>query len=135
MYISKDSNYTGDSKYAKQEAYTSQLDIDVDNIIKAIQGRLNFGSGTNGNLGENIGGVWVSVLSSGTTNAEVSFSHNLGSQPMGYLIMWQDKAGNLYANPSGSGINTTWTSSTVYFKSDVASGNFMVFLLARGGQG
>lgn len=133
MFISKGSNYSGKNKYVDKESYERQVDIDLQNIFKAISGRLRFGSGTSGSLGENIGGVWLQVLTSGTLNAERGYHHTLNSQPMGYIVVWQDKPGNLLANPTG-GVNNIWTSGTAYFRSSGTSANFMVFLLERGGQ-
>lgn len=134
MYISKTSNYFSQNRYGDDKSNRADVDKDLKDIFSAIQGRLRFGSGTSGLKGENIGGVWLKVLTSGTANAEVGYAHGLASQPMGYIVVWQDKAGSLYANPEGAGINTVWTTGTTYFKSDVATANFMVFLLERGGQ-
>lgn len=133
-FIAKISNYVGDGKYSKKQDYDSDVAKDIGNIITLLNGRVRFGSGTSGATGENIGGVWVQVLTSGTANAQVAVHHELGSQPMGYLVAWQDKAGSLYANPVDASINTIWTSGTAYFKSDTQAGNYMVFLLERGGQ-
>ena len=133
MYVSKSSNFFTSNKYA-ENSDPAVVDSDLQQLFTALQGRLRFGSGTSGNKGENLGGCWLQVFTSGTANFEIGVHHNLLSQPMGYIVVWQDKAGSLYANPFGSGINTVWTSGTAYFKSDAQSGNFMVFLLERGGQ-
>lgn len=133
MYVSKTSNYNGPNKYDDPELHTKQADKDVQTLFTALNGRIRFGSGTNGQFGENMGGCWVNVLTSGTANAEVGVKHTLGSQPMGYMVMSQNKAGHLYADPLGS-VNTVWTSGTSYFKSDTASVTFKIFLLERGGQ-
>ena len=133
MYVSKNSNYTGDSKYSERESFISSLDGDVHTLFQAIQGRLRFGSGTSGMAGENIGGSWLRFVTSGTLNAERGYKHELGSQPMGYIVVSQDRNGSLCANPFGDGINTAWTSGTAYFRSDGTQGNFVVFLLERGG--
>lgn len=134
MKVAQTANYNGVGKYDDPELYTRQVNFDINTLFTALQGRLRFGSGTSGGSGENIGGVWLKILTPGTSNTEVATHHTLGSQPMGYLVVWQDKAGSLYANPQGQGINTVWTSGTSYFKSDVGGANFMVFLLERGGQ-
>ena len=134
MYIGKSSKYFSKNKYGDEKSHGGNVEKDLTDIFTAIQGRLRFGSGTSGNKGENIGGVWLKVLTSGTTGLEVGYAHGLGSQPMGYIVVWQDKAGNLYSNPEGGGVNTVWTSGTSYFKSDTVFGNYLVFLLERGGQ-
>ena len=133
MYIAKKSNHTH-NKYSQESAKDNPVDADLNALFTAIQGRLRFGSGTSGVKGENIGGAWLRLLTSGTSDAEVGYKHLLQSQPMGYIVIWQDKSGSLYANPLGEGVNTVWTSGTAYFKSNATAGNFLVFLLERGGQ-
>lgn|SRR3990167_2340505 len=132
MFVGKSSNFFSENKYGGEDT-KREVDSDLSQLFQAIQGRLRFGSGTSGAKGENIGGVWVQFLTSGTALFETSVSHKLGSQPMGYIIIWQDKAGNLLANPLG-GANTIWTSGTAYFRCSGTSVNFMTFLLERGGQ-
>ena len=133
MFIGKGSNYFTKNKYAKEEFTKSDIDNDLKKIFLAIQGRLRFGSGTSGSKGENIGGEWLKVLTSGTLNAERGYKHNLNSQPMGYIVVSQDKNGSICGNPTGDGINSVWTSGTAYFRSNGTAGNFVVFLLERGG--
>ena len=133
MYVSKGSNYSGENKYSDKESYSSSLDGDIKNIYDAVQGRLRFGSGTSGFRGENIGGVWLTILTSGTLNQEVGYKHTLESQPMGYIVVSQSKNGNLCGVPTGDNFNSVWTSGTAYFRSDGTQGSFMVFLLERGG--
>lgn len=65
---------------------------------------------------------------SASAGTEFAVSHNLrngdiATIPKGYIILQQTGAGSLY--PSG----TTWTSSTIYLKSDGASfsGTLLLF--------
>ena len=133
MYVQKISNFFTKNKYGEEDSSKRSVDADLGTLFKALQGRLRFGSGTSGFKGENIGGVWLKILTSGTTDAERGYKHNLESQPMGYIVVSQDKNGSLCGNPTGDSINTTWTSGTAYFRSNGTSGNFVVFLLERGG--
>ena len=134
MYVGKVSSQPPDNRYNKnKEDQAHKVDIDLNTIFAALQGRVRFGSGTSGNRGENIGGVWLKILTSATTNHETGYKHNLQSQPMGYIIVSQDKNGSLCGVPTGDGFNSTWTSGTAYFRSNGTSGNFVVFLLERGG--
>lgn len=134
MYVQKISNFFTQNKYSEEQDSKLSIDADLGTLFKAIQGRLRFGSGTTGFKGENIGGVWLKIITSGTLNAEVGYKHNLESQPMGYIVVSQDKNGSLCGVPTGGGSNSVWTSGTAYFRSDGTSGNFLIFLLERGGQ-
>jgi hypothetical protein len=87
---------------------------------RALNGNLTFGDGTDY---DNIKGKWATFVSSATPDLEFSYTHDLGAVPVGYLIMSSDKAGVLYRG------STTWTTSLVYFKCNVASTTFTIFLL------
>lgn len=132
MYVKKISNYN-ESQYAEDgKKFPVDAQKDLTAIFNALQGRLRFGSGTSGTGGENIGGVWVRFLTHNTASTEFAVAHKLGTVPLGYLVVTQDKAGSIYGEPMGIGINTAWTAGTSYFKSSVGSANFLVFLLERG---
>ena len=129
MIVNKLLNYNS-SKYSDDKMDIKEIDKDFTTLFNALQQRLRFGSGTTGGGGENFGGTWIRVVTSGTS--EVAVPHNLGSAPMAFIVMSQRQAGSLYAEPQGLGINTAWTSGTSYFKSNTA-GTYTVFLLERGG--
>lgn len=125
MKIIKRSIYNEDEPdYPKK--YLKSLDFDIQNIATAFQGLIRFGGSTTGFRGENINGEFRVFTSSGSANAEFSVSHTLGAIPQGRIIMYQDKAGSLYQGPS---TGTAWTTTTAYFKCDVASVTFCIFLL------
>lgn len=108
---------------------TEQLPIiqsNFDKLFDLAQGRIRFGRGTDGDRGENISGQFQQFTSDGSANTEFSISHSLGSVPIGYIVLWQDKAGSLYQGPS---TGTAWTSSTIYLKCSVSSVTFKVFLI------
>jgi hypothetical protein len=122
-------------KVFKSHSYSERLDTksnvkrleeDLIQLFNLAQGRVRFGRGNDGDRGENISGEFQEFTSHGTANTEFSVTHGLGSVPVGRIIVWQDKAGHLYQGPS---TGTAWTSTTVYFKSDVVSVTFKVFLL------
>lgn len=131
MILNKISNYNS-SKYAvdPDESDTKgdvrSIDKDMVVLFACLQGRVRFGPGTSGNDGENIAGQFLTITTSATPNAESTFTHSLGGIPVGYLIIWQDKAGSLYQGPS---TGTAWSSSTISFKCSVASVQFKLFLL------
>lgn len=128
MIVIKKSNYNA-SRYATDKFDNSDIinyDTDINAIINCINGRVRFGSGTSGNNGENIQGQFLQITTNGVANTEDNFTHTLSSIPVGYIILWQDKAGSLYQGPT---TGTAWTSSKIYLKCSVASVTFKLFLL------
>ena len=126
MIITKSLNYSA-SRYATDEkADVIEIDRDLGNIINCLQGRVRFGPGTSGNDGENMAGQWLTITTNAVANTEDTFTHTCGSIPVGYLIVWQDKAGSLYQSPTNG---TDWTSSSIYLKCSVASVTFKLFLI------
>lgn len=125
MRIAKVSS-TNTFKNGNAEDYVSDVNSDLTNIFLAISGRIRFGSGTDGTAGENISGQFQQFTTSATPDAENTIAHTLGSVPVGYIILGQDKAGSLYQL---AGTGTAWTSSNIYLKCNVASVTFLVFLL------
>ena len=101
------------------------LQKNLDNIFRALQGRIRFGRGTDGDRGENIQGEFQQFTTS-TANTEVTLAHTIGAVPVGYIVLWQDKAGSLYQGPS---TGTAWTSSNVYLKCSIADVTFKIFLI------
>lgn len=109
--------------------YLINLDEDVRNITLFTHGRVSFGTGVDGERGQNISGEFKQFTSSATPNSENTISHTIGSIPIGYIIMWQDKSGNLYQGPT---TGTNWTSSNIYLKCDIASVTFNIFIIKKG---
>lgn len=107
----------------KSEDQESHIDTDIKNIILALQGRIRFGDGTTGDRGENVSGEFLTVTTNATPDTETSFSHTLGAVPVGYIVLSKDKAGVIYDG------TTSWTSSAIYLRSNVASVTAKVFLL------
>lgn len=99
------------------------VDTDLKNIFIALQGRMRFGTGISGERGENIDGRFQTITTNATPNTQDTLAHGLGSVPIGYIVVNQDKAGSLYDS------GTAWTSTNMYFKCDVASVTFTIFVL------
>lgn len=123
--ISKYTSYNFDPN-SGISSYIRDVDTDLRNLFLMMSGRIRFGDGTDGELGENMSGEFQRFTSDSSANTEFSVTHRLGAVPIGYIVLGQDKAGSLYQL---SGTGTTWTSSTIYLKCDVASVEFLVFLI------
>jgi len=103
--------------------YAEQLDTDVKNLFLLSQGRIRFGSGTDGDRGENISGEFQVYTSNGTPNTADSIIHTLGSVPVGFIVINLDKGAVIYDS------GTAWTTTTISLKSTVASTTATIFLL------
>ncbi len=128
MIVVKKSNYNS-SRYATDKFDNSDIinyDTDFNQVINCLNGRVRFGPGTSGNDGENIAGKFLTIVTNGVANTESTFTHNMGSIPVGYLVIGQDKAGSLYQLAT---TGTAWTNSTISLKCSVATVTFKLFLL------
>lgn len=128
MIVIKKGSYNA-SRYAHDQYDNSDIinnDTDVSNIITCLSGRVRFGSGVTGHNGENISGQFLTITTNVTLNTETTFTHTIGAIPVGYIVLWQDKAGSLYQGPT---TGTAWTINTISLKCSVASVQFKLFLL------
>lgn len=90
-------------------------------VQSAINGRLSFGDGTDP---DNIKGAWTSGTSHAVADTEFEIQHNLGQIPVGFLdVGYKDKAGVFYRGSS------SWTTSSIFLKCNVASTSYRLFLL------
>ena len=121
MKLVKTSNLS--SRKNETNQYEKNLDADLANLFMAFRGRVRFGSTTDGYRGENISGEFQVFTSNATPDTEDTIGHTIGAIPVGYIVLKQDKAGSLYLG------STTWTSTNIYFKCNVASVTFTIFLL------
>ncbi len=127
MKLTKQSSIAGAERDPnKFKNLVRAFDNDLKNIVFALNGRIRFGGGGDGDRGENIAGEFQEFTTSATPDAENTLAHGLGSIPIGYLILGQDKAGSLYQLDD---TGTAWTATNIYLKCDVASVTFLVFLL------
>lgn len=100
------------------------LDNDLRKVYDWSNGRVEFGTPTDGYRGENIAGRFQTFTTSATPDAENTVAHGLGATPSGvYIVMKQNKAASLYVD------GTAWDSTNSFFKCDVASVAFTVFIL------
>lgn len=128
MIVVKKSSYNA-SRYAHDKFDNSDIinyDTDFNNVINCLNGRVRFGPGTSGNNGENMAGQFLTITTNAIANTESTFTHTMGATPVGYLILWQDKAGILYQGPT---TGTAWDVSSISLKCSVASVQFKLFLL------
>jgi peptidoglycan hydrolase-like protein with peptidoglycan-binding domain len=105
------------------------LQRQLDKLTFALQGRISLGTGVDGSPGQNVQGEFQQFTTSATPDAENTITHTLGSVPIGFIVLWQDKAGSLYQSPTSG---TDWTSTSVYLKCEVASLTALIFLLPSG---
>lgn len=122
MIVTKTSNLNAFGN-GKEREYVNSLDTDIRNIFLCVSGRVRFGDGNDGQLGENIAGQFQVVSDTGTADTEFSVSHSLGVVPFGYIVVNINKGGVVYKS------TTSWTSTTVYFKCSAANANTTIFLL------
>lgn len=128
MIVVKKSSYNA-SRYAHDQYDNSDIinyDTDFNQVFNCLSGRVRFGPGTSGNNGENMAGQFLTITTNAIANTESTFTHTMGSIPVGYLILGQDKAGSLYQL---STTGTAWTNSKISLKCSVASVTFNLFLL------
>jgi hypothetical protein len=125
MKLSKLSNYIGFKGKDNQgiQEYVRQLDNDIRKLFLMTQGRVRFGGGTDGQPGENVSGEFQVYTSNGSANTEDTIAHTLGAVPIGYIVVKQDKASNVYLG------STAWTSTNVYLKQSGTSVATTIFLL------
>lgn len=105
------------------------LQTQINKIFTCLQGRISFGTGVTSVSGQNIDGEWRTYTSNAVADTEDTLAHTIGSIPLGYIVINQNKAGSIYGTPS---LGTAWTSSNIYLKCSVASVTFLLFLVKKG---
>lgn len=126
MIVTKLLNYNASRYATNDKSDIIEIDKDLTRVYTCLQGNVRFGPGTSGNDGENLYGQWLTLTTNGTPDTEDTFNHTCGVIPVGFLVVWQDKAGSLYQSPTSG---TDWTISTISLKCNVASVTFKIFLL------
>lgn len=122
MKVSKSSDFVDFDK-TDPTRWIRGVDSDLSNIVTALQGRIRFGpNNSTMNKGENILGQFITYTTNGTPNTQDMVVHNLGSTPVGYLVVNKNKAGDIYTG-------ATADSSNIYLKCSVASVTVVLFLL------
>lgn len=119
-------------RVVKTFSYNDQLDIktnalkieqDINRIIECLKGRVRFGTGTDGDRGENIAGEFQVIADTGSANTQFSVTHTLGAVPVGYIILKNSKSGVIYDGTDA------WTSTTIYLKCSAANAAITIFLI------
>ena len=99
-----------------------QLDLLLNKIVLALQGRLKFGTATDGYYGENMQGQFQVVADTGNADTAFTVAHTLGYIPASYLVFSNSKGGVVYKS------GTAWTSTNTYFKCSVANCAITIFI-------
>lgn len=128
MNISKVSNFTTSNKDKDNiPSWARDVNTDLNSIFLCLSGRIRFGANNNViNKGENVLGQFVTYTSNATPNTEDTVPHNLGSVPVGYIVISKDKSGDIYQKAT---TGTAWSKTNLYLKCTVASVNVTIFLL------
>jgi hypothetical protein len=106
-----------------EEQYARNLDDDIKQLAILTQGRIRFGTGADGVNGENMAGQFQVYTSNGSADTEDTIAHTLGSVPIGYIVIKQDKGSVVYDS------GTAWTATNVYLKQTVATVATTIFLI------
>lgn len=128
MRTVKTSNYIGlkdnneELDVGRIEPLVRDFNNDLLTLFTAMQRRVSFGDGTTGNS-ENIDGEFVTYTSNAVADTEDTVAHTLGSVPIGYIVVKQDKGSNVYEG------GTAWTSTNLYLKQTGTSVATTLFLL------
>ena len=129
MKLTKTSKFRGfgspgkTNKLSSEELYARNADRDLENIFIGLKGRIRFGTGTDGDRGENIAGEFQVITDTGTADAEITLGHGLGAVPIGYIVVKINGGGVVYDS------GTTWTSTNIYLKCSSANATTTLFLL------
>lgn len=113
--------------FNRKEEVDKQLEtirLSISKLYDLVHGRVRMGTGTSGDRGENLDGYFKQFTSHASIDTEFTVAHGCGITPVGYQILWQDKAGSLYQGPS---TGTAWTSTNAYLKCSASSVTFLVF--------
>jgi hypothetical protein len=124
LKVTKISNYSGGIDNPKKlDAIIKDSNKDILNIVSVLNGRVRFGVGGDGDRGENIAGEFQVYTSNGSADTEDVVAHGLGSVPVGYIVIKQDKGSIVYDS------GTSWTSTNIYLKQTGTSVATSLFLL------
>ena len=91
--------------------YDKDLAKVLENLFSNLVGIFNAGIRFDQNADVRI----VSYTSNAVPNTEDAVAHTLKRVPIGYILIGQDKAASFYKG------STSWTTSSIYLKSSVAS--------------
>ena len=123
--MGKKSSYANINQDELQQCKVQLRDVDSDleQLFLFSNGRVRFGDGADKARGENISGEFHTYTTNGTPDTEDTIAHTLGSIPVGYIVISQNKAASLYRGSSA------WDNTKIYLKCNVASVAVKIFLL------
>ncbi len=96
---------------------------DLTNLFLWSHGRVRFGTGVDGDRGENIDGEFQVFTSNASPDTTDTITHTLGAVPIGFIVINLDKGAVVY----DAGV--AWTSTDISLKTTIASTLVTVFLL------
>lgn len=116
----------------KGEASSGKLTVDAVRYLHgllqalafAINGKLNFGDGSQASKAGNIDGQWISVLTPAVANTEFPVDHALGRIPAAVLVALSDVQSTIIVSSLGS-----WSRSRIFLKCSAASVTLRLLLL------
>ena len=119
MYVNQTSTFNGTIPsivpiQLQQTNQNSSIVTDVTNLVLAVNGNLTFN--------DNFAGVFVSGTV-GTTSTAIS--HNLGSIPIGYIVVNQNSPAIIYSS------GTSWSATTIYLAASTTTSGTL-WLIAGG---
>jgi hypothetical protein len=124
MRVQKHSNFVGFNIDRQQlEDYIRSVDFDLRDLFLMSSGRVRFGDGIDDAPGENVAGEFQVVADTGSADTEFSISHQLGTVPIGFLVLNIDAGGVVYDS------GTAWTDTTIYLKCSAANAAVKLFLI------
>src|SRR3990167_1002079 len=104
--------------------FVKDVQSGFEQILQALNGRVNFGDGTDA---ENIRGKWITFTSNSTPGAETTIAHSLGLTPTAVLFAWPPPSGTVNKG------STAWDATNLYLTFSAASQAMQIFVLIPSG--
>lgn len=103
-------------KTGLNEDDVDHLNTTLEDIVKAFNGGISFGTVTNGRRAGHHDAQYRVIVSPAVANTDFYVTHGLARIPRGYLVVGQDKAGSVYESNRES-----WTKQSMALKTSIAS--------------
>ena len=104
---------TTDGKISDTTA--AYLSGSIRGILRKLNGFVSLGTGVQATRAGNLDAQYIDVYTPGA-DTEFVVPHGLGRKPIGYDVVRQDKACNVYDSSGGS-----WSDDTLFLKCDTAN--------------
>lgn len=92
----------------------------AERLANILNGQISFGNGVNL---DNMQGRWINVVSPGVADTDFTAAHNLGRVPVGFITVFLDKAGVVYAG------SVAWTAQDVTLRCSAATTTIRLFVI------